>query len=163
MNLSDLHKHLPSLNNVTEISRITKGFSFDNKYFLYENSETPHYVLRTAPLKQMQKKQSEFNVVANVFDRGVRTSKPIQFGAIESPREVSTPFCRGQIRGYFNGTVPEEFWRLYALYTAMIIFGTVTWTLQVIPEQLQSMLGRIRIVLDDHQNFEKCIPKWFTS
>jgi aminoglycoside phosphotransferase (APT) family kinase protein len=304
MNLSDLQKYLPSLQNVTEITRITKGFSFDSKYFIYENSETPQYVLRTAPLKQMQKKRSEFEVVTNVFDRGVKTSRPIQFGAIDSldicymllsyvegedafdilpslseeeqyqiglqagielrimhdipaphidedwyekrfskhlrqyetyrncgvklaeedaiisfihenahymvdrpnrfqhddfhtsnllihnrsyagvidfnrydwgdpyhdflkiayfSREVSIPFCRGQIRGYFNGTVPDEFWHLYALYTAMIIFGTVTWTLQVVPEQLESMLGRIRVVLDDHQNFETCMPNWFTS
>ncbi|KRE57915.1 aminoglycoside phosphotransferase family protein [Paenibacillus sp. Soil750] len=303
MNISDLQKHLPFLQNVTEITRITKGFSFDSKYFLYENSETPQYVLRTAPLKQKQKKESEFEVVKNVFDRGIKTSKPIQFGAIESidicymllsyvegedafdilpslsddeqyqiglqagrelrimhdipaphsedwyenrfskhirqyesyrkcgiklaeedailsfinqnanymhnrpnrfqhddfhtsnllilnrsyagvidfnrfdwgdpyhdflkiayfSREVSIPFCRGQVLGYFDGTIPEEFWRLYALYTAMIIFGTITWTLQVIPEQLESMLGRIRVVLDDHQNFEKCIPNWFNA
>ncbi|MDR6551643.1 phosphotransferase [Paenibacillus qinlingensis] len=302
MNLNDLHKYLPSLKHVTEMTRITKGFSFDGKYFLYENSHIPAYVLRTSPLDQIQKKRAEFDVVANVYAKGVKTSEPIAFGSIPTldicymlliyvegedasdilpsltddeqfhigleagrelrlmhdlpaphvedwyekrfskhnrqyenyrncgvtlpeeeavlsfihkhandmqnrpnrfqhddfhtsnllihnrsyagaidynrydwgdpyhdflkvayfSREVSIPFCRGQILGYFDGTVPDEFWRLYALYTAMIIFPTITWTLQVVPEQLASMLDRIHVVLDDHHNFETCIPNWFT-
>jgi aminoglycoside phosphotransferase (APT) family kinase protein len=73
-------------------------------------------------------------------------------------REVSIPFSIGQIDGYFNGMIPENFWNLYALYSAMIMFGTITWTLQIMPAQLDSMMARIRTVLDDHLNFESAIP-----
>ncbi|MDF2670024.1 MAG: Aminoglycoside phosphotransferase [Paenibacillus sp.] len=76
-------------------------------------------------------------------------------------REVSIPFCRGQIQGYFNGDVPESFWSLYALYSAIIIFPSITWTLQVVPEQIESMLARIQVVLDDHHNFNTVIPGWY--
>jgi len=76
-------------------------------------------------------------------------------------REISVPFSIGQINGYFNGQVPENFWNLYALYSAMIIFGTITWTLKVVPEQIDSMMARIRMVLDDHRNFESVIPIWY--
>ncbi|WP_274363767.1 phosphotransferase family protein [Paenibacillus thermotolerans] len=76
-------------------------------------------------------------------------------------REVSIPFSIGQIDGYFDGKIPENFWNLYALYSALIMFGTITWTLQVVPEQLDSMMNRIRTVLDDHRNFESVIPGWY--
>ncbi|MDQ0888918.1 aminoglycoside phosphotransferase (APT) family kinase protein [Paenibacillus sp. V4I9] len=303
MNLSDIKKHIPSMTNISEISLVSKGFSYDGKYFLYEESDLPKYVLRTSPRQQIQHKRQEFEVVTNIYEMGVRTSKPIEFGSIESldicymilsfvegddaseilpslsydeqyqigieagqelrkmheltkpsseswyerrllkhnhqyesyrncgvklpeediiisfinqnliyinnrpnrfqhddfhpsnliihdrsyvgvidfnrcdwgdpyhdflkiayfSREVSIPFCIGQIHGYFNGIVPLEFWKLYALYTAMIIFPTITWTLKVVPEQLESMLARINVVLKDHQNFEKIIPVWFNT
>ncbi|MCR2806915.1 phosphotransferase family protein [Paenibacillus soyae] len=76
-------------------------------------------------------------------------------------REVSIPFSIGQIDGYFQGEIPADFWSLYALYTAMSIFGTITWTLQVVPEQMDSMMDRIRMVLDDHRNFECATPIWY--
>nr|WP_262685194.1 aminoglycoside phosphotransferase family protein [Paenibacillus sp. WQ 127069] len=76
-------------------------------------------------------------------------------------REIGIPFSIGQIDGYFNGEIPEDFWNLYALYTALTIFGTITWTLEVVPEQIDSMIDRIRTVLVDHRNFETTIPIWY--
>ncbi|TDG00953.1 aminoglycoside phosphotransferase family protein [Paenibacillus piri] len=78
-------------------------------------------------------------------------------------RQVSIPFSIGQIDEYFKGSVPVHFWNLYALYTAFTIFSTISWTLQAAPEQLESMLARIRIVLDDHHNFERAIPRWYQN
>jgi len=78
-------------------------------------------------------------------------------------REVSIPFSIGQIDGYFNKQIPENFWSLYALYTALTMFGTITWTLEVVPEQLDSMLARIHTVLDDHRNFTTTVPIWYES
>ncbi|MCZ8517737.1 aminoglycoside phosphotransferase family protein [Paenibacillus filicis] len=52
-------------------------------------------------------------------------------------REVSIPFSIGQIDGYFNGMIPENFWNLYALYSTLIMFGTITWTLQVVRDILR--------------------------
>lgn len=76
-------------------------------------------------------------------------------------REVSIPFSIGQIDGYFNGKIPGDFWNLYALYAAMTTFGTITWTLQVVPAQIDSMMARIRLVLNDHKNFESAVPLWY--
>jgi aminoglycoside phosphotransferase (APT) family kinase protein len=76
-------------------------------------------------------------------------------------REASVPFSIGQIYGYFDGQVPDSFWKLYALYTALIVFPSVTWTLQVVPEQLDSMLERIGVVLEDHRGFRSVVPVWY--
>ncbi|PMC33891.1 aminoglycoside phosphotransferase [Bacillus sp. UMB0899] len=77
-------------------------------------------------------------------------------------REISIPFSIGQIRGYFNNNDPDEyFWRLYSLYLAMCVFSTVIWTLKAIPESLNDMLDKVYMFLDDHDYFEKLMPKWY--
>lgn len=301
MNISDIKSYIPSMTHITDIFLITKGFSYDAKYFLYEKSDSPSYVLRTSPKVETQRKMKEYEILTHIYGTGVKTSKPIEFGTIDSldicymilsyvegedasdilpslsydeqyqigieagtelrlmheiaapgreswyerrlakhtsqyesyrncgvklpeeaiivsfinnnlnvmtdrpnrfqhddfhpsnlivhqrsysgvidfnrydwgdpyhdflkiayfSRDVSIPFCIGQINGYFNSLIPQEFWKLYALYTAMIIFPTITWTLKVVPEQLDSMLARIRVVLEDHLNFEEIVPLWY--
>lgn len=44
------------MSNISDTSLVTKGFSYDVKYFLYEESGLPKYVLRTSPKQQMQQK-----------------------------------------------------------------------------------------------------------
>ncbi|RDW18222.1 aminoglycoside phosphotransferase [Oceanobacillus arenosus] len=77
-------------------------------------------------------------------------------------REVSIPFSIGQIKGYFNNTEPDEyFWRLYSLYLAMSVFSTVVWTLKAIPDNMDDMLDKVYLFLDDHDYFERLKPKWY--
>jgi aminoglycoside phosphotransferase (APT) family kinase protein len=304
MKLSDLREHIPSLTKAEKISLIERGFSSDQKYFVYHShsEQEPTHVLRTAPLKQHDRKRREFEVVSRVYEHGVKTSRPIEFGEIESlelcymvlsfvpgedaadvlprltpeeqyhigweagkelkrihelraPAELnewhvrraakhvrqlevyrqsgyrlpeeklildyidrnmelmkgrpnrlqhddfhpsnlvvhdgrysgtidfnrydwgdpyheflkiayfsrhdSVPFSIGQVEGYFDGQIPLTFWKLYSLYNAMIMLPSISWTIQVVPEQLDSMLERIRTVLEDHNNFEGHIPAWF--
>ncbi|CAG7607564.1 hypothetical protein PAESOLCIP111_00972 [Paenibacillus solanacearum] len=305
IHLSVIHEYIASLRHAAAVSKIHKGYSFDGKYLIFEPSqESPVYVLRTAPLKQLERKLGEFEAVRRVHAMGVKTSEPVAFGTIEPlelcymvlryvegedafdvlpalteeeqyrvgvtagrelrlmheleapaelqpwhirqsakyrrqfqgyqtcgvrlpeeeavvafierhlplmenrpnrfqhddfhasnllvherryaaaidfnrydwgdpyhdflkiayfSREASIPFCVGQIHGYFEGNVPERFWTLYALYTAIIMFPSITWTLQVVPQQLDSMMNRLRIILDDHRNFESVVPSWYAS
>ncbi|MBO9608829.1 MAG: phosphotransferase [Paenibacillaceae bacterium] len=302
MQLADLHAHMPPLRLATAVAPISKGFSSDGKYLIYEDGITPVYVLRTAALDQTERKRREYETVCRVHGLGVRTSQPVAFGTaqalgccfmvlryvegedaaerlpllsedeqhrigleagrelrlmheMEAPaelaswsarrkekhrrqwdhylrcgvklpqqeaiadfieqrlplmdgrpnrfqhddfhpanlivqggayaaaidfnrfdwgdpyhdfvkiayfsREVSVPFSIGQIDGYFAGKVPHDFWDLYALYAALLMGGTITWTLQVVPDQLESMIARIRTVLDDHRHFASVEPLWY--
>ncbi|MGE7688483.1 aminoglycoside phosphotransferase family protein [Lysinibacillus sp. NPDC097214] len=77
-------------------------------------------------------------------------------------RNISVPFSIGQIKGYFNGEEPSnEFWTLYSLYLAMCVFSTVVWTLKTIPEDMDNMVNRIHIFLEDHQYFTNVKPCWY--
>ncbi|MFX3672907.1 MAG: aminoglycoside phosphotransferase family protein [Paenisporosarcina sp.] len=76
-------------------------------------------------------------------------------------REESIPFSVGQIHGYFNNNIPEDFWRLYSIYVAMVIFSSVVWSIKVSPVQLDKMIERIYVVLEDHKNFELIKPTWY--
>lgn len=78
-------------------------------------------------------------------------------------REISESFSIGQIQGYYENNIPQDFWMLYSIYVAMTIFSTVVWSLRVSPEQLDKMIERISIVLEDHKNFELLIPTWYKS
>ncbi|HWI48180.1 MAG TPA: aminoglycoside phosphotransferase family protein [Rummeliibacillus sp.] len=76
-------------------------------------------------------------------------------------REESIPYSVGQIHGYFNHNIPDEFWRLFSIYVAMVIFSSVVWSIKNSPKQLDQMLERIDVVLEDHKNFELLKPTWY--
>ncbi|HFR4146286.1 TPA: aminoglycoside phosphotransferase family protein, partial [Bacillus cereus] len=78
-------------------------------------------------------------------------------------RDISIPYSIGQIEGYFNRKIPEEFWKLYTVYVGMTVFSSVVWTLRAAPHMLDDMLERLTIVLEDHNNFELSKPIWFQS
>jgi len=75
--------------------------------------------------------------------------------------ETSIPFSIGQITGYFNGEIPEYFWRLYSIYLVMTIFSSIVWTLKVVPDTIDEMMERLSRVMEDHKNFESLTPDWF--
>ncbi len=96
----------------------------------------------------------------NRYDWGDPVHEFLKIGIFS--REVSIPFCTGQIKGYFSGREPDEaFWRLYSLYLAMCVFSTVVWTLKTIPENLDQMLDKVYTFLEDHNYFEEIVPKWY--
>ncbi|MCR8642909.1 aminoglycoside phosphotransferase family protein [Paenibacillus sp. N1-5-1-14] len=78
--------------------------------------------------------------------------------------EVSIPFSVGQIQGFNDHTKPsEEFWQLYSLYLAMTLISSVVWILKVKPDELDDILLKIHRVMDDHDNFELIVPKWYSD
>ncbi|HDR3886639.1 TPA: phosphotransferase [Bacillus cereus] len=76
-------------------------------------------------------------------------------------RDINIPYSIGQIEGYFNGRIPEEFWKLYAVYVGMTVFSSVVWCLRAAPHMLDDTLERLTIVLEDHKDFELSKPIWF--
>lgn len=58
-------------------------------------------------------------------------------------------------------TIPDEFWRLYSIYVAMVIFSSIVWSIKKSPQQLDQMIERIHVVLDDHKNFDLIRPSWY--
>ncbi|MCQ6268651.1 aminoglycoside phosphotransferase family protein [Fictibacillus sp. WQ 8-8] len=78
-------------------------------------------------------------------------------------KEVSVPFSIGQINGYFENKIPEDFWMIYSLYMAMNVMSAIVWTIRVTPDQVDEMADRLHKVLEDHQDFEVLEPKWYTA
>lgn len=78
-----------------------------------------------------------------------------------SSRVDSISFSVGQIDGYFDNNIPEDFWRLYSIYSAMVIFSSVVWSINKSPEQLDKFIERINLILEDHKNFEMLKPIWY--
>lgn len=76
-------------------------------------------------------------------------------------REVSTPFCIGQIQGYYQNSVPDYFWRLYTLYMGMAVISSIVWNNTFYPEKNDEMLERLLRVTEEHKGFEQMKPVWF--
>lgn len=76
-------------------------------------------------------------------------------------REVSIPFSIGQIEGYFKHDIPDDFWMLYSIYSGMVVFSSIIWSLRFAPDQLDEMLSRLHVLLEDHRNFELLKPTWY--
>lgn len=74
---------------------------------------------------------------------------------------VSVPFCNGQIHGYFNGAIPDGFWRLCAVYTAMSVLGAVVWARRRTPEEVDEMVEFSNRVTGDYDQFRSVVPRWF--
>lgn len=76
-------------------------------------------------------------------------------------RKESVDFAIGQLYGYFDNQVPEEFWTYYSIYCAMNLFSSIVWSVKFAPEQLEEMIERLELNIADHEYFEKMCPDWF--
>ena len=79
---------------------------------------------------------------------------------------ISVPFSAGQIDGYNNGNPPEEFWKKYSLYAAMMMIQDMVWghwyTEQTgSGDQVEQMRERTTRVWFDHDCFEDDVPGWY--
>ena len=72
-------------------------------------------------------------------------------------------FARGQIDGYFNKTVPAEFWRLYTLYVAMSLHVDLLWTRQYWPQRFDEALERNSHIRRTHDFHHGTAPLWYSA
>jgi len=76
-------------------------------------------------------------------------------------REFSIPFAIGQIQGYFLDKIPEDFFKILALYIADVILFSVAWAIPFGKEEVKAMLKRAEIIFSDYEYFNSVIPNWF--
>jgi aminoglycoside phosphotransferase (APT) family kinase protein len=76
-------------------------------------------------------------------------------------REISIPFAKGQINGYFDNEIPKDFFEILALYVADVILFSIVWAIPFGSDDVNGMIKRAELILDDYDNFNLTIPKWF--
>lgn len=77
--------------------------------------------------------------------------------------EISIPYCIGQIEGYFDNRVPEDFWITLAVYVAHASLYSIKWAEKFGKEEISGMVERCRMAFDDYDDFQRYIPKWYTD
>ena len=70
-------------------------------------------------------------------------------------------FARGQIDGYFADAVPEEFWRLFALYFATSAITSIVWAKHWAPKELDGIMALNRRVVEMFDYMRSPIPNWY--
>ena len=78
-------------------------------------------------------------------------------------REISVPYCVGQIRAYFSDHVPQAFWRAQAVYVAHAALFSILWAKPFGQRDMDGMVRRCRLAMDDYDGFATLVPKWFPS
>ena len=76
-------------------------------------------------------------------------------------RAASIPFSRGQIHAYFDNHVPDLFFTLMALYTAVETLFGIVWAVSFGEEEIARSLERTTMVFQDYHGFETCLPVWY--
>lgn len=77
--------------------------------------------------------------------------------------EADWMFAKGRINGYFDSDVPEEFWRIFALYISYGILGSIPWAIPFGEKQVQIMLNNAEKVLYWYDNMKNPIPIWYSK
>jgi serine/threonine-protein kinase len=70
-------------------------------------------------------------------------------------------FAKGQIDGYFNENIPEEFWRLFALYISVSAITSIVWAKYFAPDELDNILRLNKSILTIFDDMENPVPKWY--
>lgn len=87
-----------------------------------------------------------------------------EFYKLESfARELSIPYCIGQIDAYFDDNIPEDFWRVLAVYVAHASLYSIKWAEKFGQEEIDGMVVRCRRAFEDYDNFNSYVPEWYTD
>lgn len=78
-------------------------------------------------------------------------------------RNISIPFCRGQIDGYTGNNPSSEFWEMYCLSMAMTSFLSLLWGKMRSEEMYAHRKSLCDTLVQDHNCFRDRIPKWYSN
>ncbi|HFI2447069.1 TPA: aminoglycoside phosphotransferase family protein [Streptococcus suis] len=84
-----------------------------------------------------------------------------EFNRLIFTADLSPAFARGQVDAYFDSAIPEEFWRLLALYLTVNSLGALFWAEQVDPLQIPLMKEQADAVWTWYQGYSRLRPSWY--
>lgn len=76
-------------------------------------------------------------------------------------KDISIPFSVGQINEYFNNQVPELFFKLMALYSAIVAHFEIIWSIPFGQYEIEQSIARSKAIFEDYHGFETYIPVWY--
>ncbi|HEM6244663.1 TPA: phosphotransferase [Streptococcus suis] len=84
-----------------------------------------------------------------------------EFNRLIFTADLSPAFARGQVDAYFDGAIPEEFWKLMALYVTVNCLAALSWAEQVDSEQIPLMKLQAQKISEWYEYFNHHLPKWY--
>lgn len=84
-----------------------------------------------------------------------------EFNRIVWCAQASPLFASGMVFGYFDGEVPDEFWKLLALYISSNALSSIYWAVPFGQDQVDVMLRQGGEILEWYDNMNTAVPSWF--
>ena len=85
-----------------------------------------------------------------------------EFNRIVWSAQAAPAFASGTVDGYFDGQVPEEFWRLLALYICNNTLSSLPWAIPFGEREIAVMREQARQVLQWYDDMGRVIPAWYS-
>ena len=95
------------------------------------------------------------------FDRDDYGDPWEEFNRLVWSIQVSYEFATGIVDGYFNKKVPEEFWKLLALYISLNSLSSLPWAIPYGDEEVNIMINQSNEILDWYDAMRRYVPKWY--
>ncbi|MCM1991273.1 aminoglycoside phosphotransferase family protein [Oceanirhabdus seepicola] len=86
-----------------------------------------------------------------------------EFNRLVFTYTVSEPFAVGSIHGYFENNVPDEFFKLLALYCARDVLASIPWSIPYGEEDIKVAIENGKKTIESYDGFEKVIPSWYRA
>lgn len=101
--------------------------------------------------------EGEYGVID--FDRWCWGDPYMDFQCIR--RSCSVPFSRGQINGYFGGSIPNGFFALMGFYTAAEILREICEAYPYGRRAIDEAVSYAEKTAREYNNFEGLVPTWY--
>lgn len=95
------------------------------------------------------------------FDRDDYGDPWEEFNRIVWSAQTSPAFATGIIDGYFNGNIPQDFWKLLLLYISSNTLSSITWAEQYGLDQIEVMINQADEILSWYGEMTKVVPGWY--
>ena len=95
------------------------------------------------------------------FDRDDYGDPWEEFNRLVWSIQISYEFATGIVDGYFNKKVPEEFWKLLALYMSLNSLSSLPWAIPYGEEEVNIMINQSNDILDWYDDMKIFVPKWY--
>lgn len=86
-----------------------------------------------------------------------------EFNRIVWCAQSSPSFASGMIDGYFENSVPPEFWSLLALYICSNTLSSLPWAIPFGKKEIDTMLNQAKDIMDWYDNLQTVVPKWYKA
>jgi aminoglycoside phosphotransferase (APT) family kinase protein len=86
-----------------------------------------------------------------------------EFNRIVWSAQVAPAFAGGMVDGYFDKKIPDDFWRLLALYIASNTLGSLPWALSFGKREIDVMQKQAAQVLEWYDGMTGIIPAWYEN
>ena len=146
---------------------LKEGISFVGDEKILRFIEENKLLLKSRPLCHHHGDYHMGNLIINEGKLWVIDWHTVDFDNIGDPwyefNRIGTEypiFAKGQIDGYFENQVPEEFWKLFALYFATSAITSIVWAKYWAPDELDSVMALNKSVLNMFDGMDNPIPRW---
>ena len=144
------------------------GLRFDGDEYVLAYLEKNRHLLKDRPqcfqhgdyhVGNMMLENGELIIID--FDRYDFGDPWEEFNRIVWSAVASPYFATGQLRGYFDGEPPIEFFKLLAFYIASNTLSSIYWALPFGQSDLDTMMKQSQDVLSWFNNMQNPVPTWY--